>query len=298
MAAVGSGWVDWGRSIAYVDHNGSELDRARLRGILGRPQPDAKVIRGLEARQREDGGFPYGFVQGRPSAITSTAAALAWLDDLGLLGSVHAERAFMFLLAVQRPEGSWDEPPALFRYGPPPYLVPGDLRVRVASTALVGYWLARAGERDDPVTRAAAYLRAHQAPNGRFVGFLSTTWLAAALFHMVEGPTSAPAASGFEALAAVPPDHWRPGALAEALSALGDAGVGDDVAFVADGLRSLSAACQPDGSWVSEDGEAYHVEVTLTALHALLRYAAPPRGSQDAGDAAAGANSPAEGIAG
>ena len=206
MAVVGSprvAWIDWGRTIAYIDHNGSELERARLRGILGRPRPDAKVIRGLEARQRDDGGFPYGFVQGRPSTVDTTATALAWLDDLGLFDSLHAERALVFLLAVQRPDGSWDESAALFRYNPPPHLVPGDPRVRVASTALVGYWLARAGARDDTVMRAAAYLRAHQAPSGRFVGFLRATWLAAALFYMVEGPGAAPVVRAFDALAAV-----------------------------------------------------------------------------------------------
>jgi len=288
-------WIDWGRTIAYIDHSGSELERARLRGILGRPRPDAKVIRGLEARQRDDGGFPYGFVQGRPSTVDTTATALAWLDDLGLLDSLHAERALVFLLAAQRPEGAWDEPAALFRYSPPPQLVPGDLRVRVASTALVGYWLARAGERGDTVMRAAAYLRAHQAPNGRFAGFLRATWLAAALFYMVEGPGAAPVVRAFDALAAVSPDHWGPGALAQALGVLGDSGVGADVPFVADSLTRLCAACQPDGSWISEDGDAYHVEVTLHALRALLRYAGTAGGIQRDGAGAADSNSSLEG---
>jgi len=298
MAAVGSprvARIDWGRTIACVDHNGSELERARLRGILGRPRPDAKVIRGLEARQRDDGGFPYGFVQGRPSAVDTTATALAWLDDLGLFDSVHAERALMFLLALQRPDGSWDESAALFRYNPPPHLVPGDPRVRVASTALVGYWLARAGAHDDTVMRAAAYLRAHQTPSGRFVGFLRATWLATALFYMMEGPGAAPVGRAFDALAAVPPERWRPGALAQALGVFGDSGVGEDVPVVAESLARLCAACQPDGSWISEDGDAYHVEVTLQALRALLRYTGATGGPDDAGDAATEANSP-EGI--
>ena len=46
--------------------------------------------------------------------------------------------------------------------------------------------------------------------------------------------------------------------------------MGADVPFVADSLTRLCAACQPDGSWISEDGDAYHVEVTLQALRALL----------------------------
>jgi len=288
--------VDWGRTIGYVDRNGSEMERARLRGILGRARPDAKVVRALEARQNEDGGFPYGFVQGRLSTIQSTATVLGWLHDLGLFSGPHVERALVFLVAAQRPDGSWDEPPGLLRYNPPPHLLPGDPRVRVVSTALVGYWLARAGARDEAVMRVAAYLRAHQASGGRFVGFLRATWLATAFFRLVQGEGAEPAERGLEALAAVEEGRWRPGALASSLGCLGESGVDERVLVVAQTLDRLCGLRRPDGSWASEDGDAYDVEVTLRALRALLHYAAALPESAGAGDGAPGPNSQHEGI--
>jgi len=277
-SALGSdpaGRFDWRRTIAYIDQNGSELERARLRGILGRARPDAKVVRALEARQNSDGGFPYGMIQGRLSTIEATTMALRWMEDLGLLRSVHVEHAVTYLLAAQRPDGSWDEPPGLIKYAPPPPLMPGDPRVRSLSTALVVYWLVRIGvPGDDVVSRAMVYLRDHQAPDGRFVGFLQATWLAAALFRLVEGPDSPTAARAVEALATVPPERWHTGALAGMLNCLGDAGVRDDLPLIHRSVGRLVDLARPDGSWLSEDGDAYHVEVTLQALRAFVIYAA------------------------
>ncbi len=274
LAFPAPGGFDWRLTIAHIDRHGSEMERARLRGILGRARPDAKVVRALEARQNDDGGFPHGMIQGRLSTIEATTTALRWLDDLGLLRSPHAERACTHLLAAQRPDGSWDESPGLIRHAPPPRLMPGDPRVRSLSTALVAYWLARIEHGGDAVSRALAYLRERQAPDGRFVGYLETTWLAAALFRLAEGPDSTPAARGLAALAAVPAARWHPGALAGMLVCLGDAGVGDDLPLVRGSLARLIDLARSDGSWASEDGDAHDVDVTLAALRGLLRYAA------------------------
>lgn len=276
MAAVAG--LDWRRTIAFIDQNGTEIERARLRGILGRPRPEVKVLRGLEARQNEDGGFPHGMMQGRISTIDATATALWWLEDLGLLHSPYAERSLTFLLAAQRPDGSWDEPPGLVRYNPPPRLLPGDPRVRVLSTALGAFWLARMGsDLDEAVSRAMTYLRARQAPDGRFMGYLPATWLAVAVFRMEEGPTSVPASRGLEALTALAPERWHPGGLAGMLVALADAGMPVDLPVIQQGIARLAALARPDGSWVSEDGDFYRVEVTLQALRAFLRYGGVPR---------------------
>ncbi len=279
LASPRSAGLDWRQSIAYVDQSGSEMERARLRGILGRARPDAKVVRALEARQNTDGGFPYGMLQGRLSTVESTTAALGWMEDLELLSTSLVERAIMYLLAAQRPDGSWDEPPGVVRYAPPPRLVPGDPRVRCLATARAGYWFARVGESGgDAVARAMAYLRGRQAPGGRFLGFLQTTWLATAMFRLAGGTDATAAAKAIDALAAVEAERWYPGALTEMLNCLGDAGVPEDLPLIQWSLARLVALAQPDGSWPSEDGEAYHVEVTLRALRAVLRYAsATPR---------------------
>src|SRR5438876_412828 len=111
-------------TIAYIQENGDELERARLAGLLGRSRAEPKVARSLLARQNEDGGFPYGLIQGRPSAITATATAMQWMHHLRLLPS-YVERATGYLLTVQRPDGAWEESPAALRFDPPALIRPG-----------------------------------------------------------------------------------------------------------------------------------------------------------------------------
>ena len=272
--------LDWRLTLAFIDTAGGEMERARLRGLLGRTRPDAKAILTLEARQNIDGGFPHGLTQGRPSTIRATATALAWLDDLGLRGGPLVDRALTFLLAVQRPDGSWDEPPGVLRYGPPAPLIPGDPRVRALSTALGGYWLARIRYGGDAISRAVAYLRTRQAPDGRFLGFLRTTWLATALFRLVEGEDSATAGRGLEALAAVDTDRWHPGALTGMLACLAEVGVPENLPLITRSLARLRNLARLDGSWLSEDGDVAPVELTLRALRALLLYGAVSPGPE------------------
>lgn len=265
---------DWRLTVAEIDQNGTEMERARLRGILGRPRPDTKIVRTLEARQNEDGGAPHQMASGRLSTIDATTTTLEWLWDLGLAESPYAERACTYLLSTQRPDGAWDEPPGILRYSPPPRLMPGDPRVRCRVTALVAFWLARAGYRDDVTRRAVAYVAARQAPDGRVLGFREATWLLAAASIMLEGAESALAVRALESLADVPDDRWSAGALAGMLDCLGAAGLSRTVPLIAFGLDRLRTIARPDGTWLSEEGEAYHMDVTLAALRALIFHGA------------------------
>lgn len=278
---------DWRRTIAGIDQNGTEMDRARLRGLLGRPRPDTRIVRAIEARQNEDGGVPHGMVPGRLSTIDATTATLERLWDLGLAESVYVERACTYLRSTQRPDGAWDEPPGLLRYAPPPRLLPGDPRVRCRATALVAFWLARIGYRDEVTRRAVAYVAARQAPDGRVLGFLETTWLLAAACCLLDGPKSAVAVRALASLAAVEKARWSAGALAGMLGCLWAAGLSRSVDVVGRGLDRLRALVRPDGTWLSEEGEMYHMDVTLAALRALLAYDAVAPAEVDAEGTAA-----------
>lgn len=275
MRAVSVLPYDWRLTIAAIDQNGTEMERARLRGILGRPRPETKIVRTIEARQNEDGGFPHQMASGRLSTIDATTTALEWLWDLALAESPYAERACTYLLSTQRPDGAWDEPPGVLRYSPPPpRLLPGDPRVRCRATALVAFWLIRAGYGDDVTRRAVDYVAARQAPDGRVLGFRESTWLLAAASSLLEGPASAAAVRALESLAAVPDSRWSAGALAGLLDCLGAAGLSRSVAVIARGADRLRALVRPDGTWLSEEGEAYHMDVTLSALRALVLHGA------------------------
>jgi hypothetical protein len=122
------------------------------------------------------------------------------------------------------------------------------------------------------------YLRPRQAADGRFLGYLRTTWLAAAAFRLVEGPGAAPAARAIDALAAIKAERWRASALASMLSSFAEAELSPDVPLVGQGLDRLRSLAEPDGCWSSEDGDFYQVDVTLGALRNLLIFGAvsPP----------------------
>ncbi len=260
-------------AIAYIQENGDELERARLAGLLGRSRPEPKVARALLARQNEDGGFPYGLIQGRPSSITSTSVALQWLQDLRLLPSSYVERAAAYLLTVQRPEGMWDESPAILRYDPPALARPGSPLARVTCTALAACWVARLlGQRHDAVARAATCLRESKDGERPSDEPAHVTAHVAAALMISDGPSSPPAAGALETLRRVQPETWTAERLADALGALYTGGLPAVDPLAAAGLRRLLGLQRPDGGWSSEYGSDRDVDLSLRALGVLLAY--------------------------
>lgn len=263
-------------AIAFIQDNGDELERARLAGLLGRSRPDPKAARALLGRQGEDGGFPYGMFTGRPSAVTATATALQWMTDLRLLPSPHVERAAGYLLTVQRPDGSWDEAPAVIKFDPPAHLRPGHPAGRAYCTGVAAFWMTRLlGSRHDAVQRAAAYLRAQRADDWPEDDPADTTSLVTATFAMVEGPTAEITRAGFEALGESQADVWTDDRLAAALNALYTAGFNANEPLVAWGLERLASVQRPNGGWSSMRGADHDVDVSLGALGALLAFGVP-----------------------
>lgn len=260
-------------AIAYIQENGDELERARLTGLLGRARPEAKVARTLLARQHEDGGFPYGMIAGRPSATTSTATALQWMQDLHLLVSPFAERAVAYLLTVQHPEGSWIETPAVIKYNPPPHARPDHAAGRIYCTALATFWLARlAGPRHDAVLRGTDYLRAQRDGGWPADEPAQIASLVTASLAIVDGLVSRAASAGIYTLGRLSPHAWTADGLAETLTAFYAARFDADDPLVAWGLRRLLSAQQVDGGWHSELGSDRDVDLSLRALGSLLAF--------------------------
>lgn len=261
------------KAVAYIQENGDELERGRLAGLLGRERPDPKAIRVLLTRQNEDGGFPYQMVPGRPSAVTSTGTALQWMADLRLLRSPQAERASAYLLTEQRPEGAWEESPALVKYDPPPLARPGQGVGRAYCTALSAFWLARlVGSRHDSVQRAFTYL--HDSRDGGWPEDepVQITALMTALSAIVAGTDAELTTAGVSALGRLAPEAWSPDRLADLLGALYGAGFASDDPLVAWGLRRLSQMQRDDGGWSSEHGADRDVDLSLRTVGTLLAF--------------------------
>jgi hypothetical protein len=256
---------------AFVRDNGDELELARLAGLLGRERPDPRAMRTLSTRQNEDGGFPYQMIPGRPSAVISTSSALQWLQDLRLLRTSQTERALAYLLTVQRPDGSWDESPALVKYDPPPLARPGHTAGRNMVTGIAALWIARLlGAAHESARRAAAYLRTSRDGEWPADEPVQVSVAVTAACAAIDGAASPVAAAGLQVLARIQAEAWSADRLIDLSIALYGAGLGAGETLVHAALRRVVELQRGDGGWTSEYGMDREVDLALRALSALL----------------------------
>jgi hypothetical protein len=265
--------MDIGKQVSFIEENGSELEKARFKQFFYGVPPAPEVIQPFTELQNQDGGFPCTMLRGNPSAIHKTVNALSWLDDLGMSRSPTADRAFGYLRAVQREDGGWDEAPALAQYGVPPWGTPGALRARLYLTAQSAFWVAVRGDMvGSTLRRALDFLLKHRDETGRFHGFLHSTWIATSAFAAAGHRDSQVVRDGLQVLLARPLAEWVDSQIAWALECLGRAGVPKNEPFVQAGLAELVRWQEDHGKWVSEDGEAYSVNMAIGALKVLKHY--------------------------
>lgn len=261
------------QSVSFIEQKGSGLERARMRWILYGVRPEPDVTHPFTELQNEDGGFPCGMAKGNLSSIDQTLVALWWLDELGMLESPAADRVYAYFLAVQNEDGGWDEDPALAEYDLPPWITPGDLRTRLYLSSYVVYWLGVGGHGSHPAFQdALAFILKYQDETGRFYGYLHSTWLATSVMAMAGEPYANAAAKGLQALLDIPLAEWADSQMAWALDCLSRAGVSKEHPFVDRCLAELVHRQAADGSWSSEDGEAYAVGATIQMVKVLQRY--------------------------
>jgi hypothetical protein len=266
--------VDIDAAIGFIMARGDAVDRARLSHLRTGVAPPDDVFDQIERGQTKAGGWP-----AKPdeavASVDATCYRLAELDDLSALSRPAAVRALRWLVAWQRPDGTWEEDQSLAGSAPP-WATPGDADARFYLTACAAFWLAVADHDareasqetlyGDAVERAAAAIRERVDATGAWPGFLVSGWLAGAVLHRAGWFYEA--ARVFVVLA----ERVRTMSAADAawlVSALQRAGVSPTDTLVVAARDRLSNSQRPDGAWASDDDPAFDVHTTLTALRAL-----------------------------
>lgn len=262
--------IDLSKSIAYVQQNGSLLERARLAYLLERVDPPENIIRPLLDIQNKDGGFPSRPRPGSRSAVDSTLTALWQLLEFGRVNTPTAERALDFLAEMQSYDGSWDENPDLPPYDLPPWIVPGDLATHLYLSAYSTYWLGLSGAHPDAFEQGIQYLSNQQDAAGSLPGYLHTTWIGTAAFMMAGKAASAEL--GMAYLESRPLADWGDDQIAWALDFLGRAGLPKAHPFYQGLIDALVQRQAPDGSWSSEDGPMHAAAATVSAIKVIKAY--------------------------
>ena len=271
--------MDIGKSITFVHDKGSNLEKARLDCILHGTRPAENVLQDFLPLQNADGGFPFGMLKGNLSTVNETTVALWWMEELDLFTSPSANQTFQYLIDIQHPDGSWDEDPRLAQYDLPPWIQLGDVKTQVYLSAYATYWLAVAGYMKQPAFRKAIhYLIRNQDKDGKFYGYLHTTWIATAVFLRAGDRYADIARLGMQALSGKKLSEMADSQIAWALDCLSAGGLLKSHPFIERCLWELFHRQKPDGSWASEDGETFAVGATIQVLKVFKRYNLFPGG--------------------
>ncbi|HEX6287876.1 MAG TPA: prenyltransferase/squalene oxidase repeat-containing protein [Herpetosiphonaceae bacterium] len=268
--------IDIARAQVFVEKYGTPLERARLLGLLD-PQRIDRVappaVAELLALQNPDGGFPFGLVAGRPSALSTTASTLYWLRDLKRSGSAEAQRALDFLSARQTPRGIWREQRSIQQFNPPLWSDPESTAADIYTTGLCAGALAVFADDDLTVDLAVNWLQTQQARDGLMAGFKAhSSWLTVPAFERIFGNEARATRRLIGGLGQILADEWPASMVAWMLQSLLDAGYTTRTALVDRAWHMLQQAQQPDGSFTGDDEEDSVVQTTLAAIDVALRF--------------------------
>jgi hypothetical protein len=266
--------ADLDAAIGYVVAHGDSVDRARLSYLRSGATPSVDVLEKAEFGDLPDGGFPALSSSAVPS-VDATCFRLSELADLGALQRPVARAAVAWLARSQYPEGYWQEDESLAAVAPP-WAMPGDPEATVYQTVNAAYWLAVAAppgqsydsepEYGQQVALAGEAFKSTLNQNGQWPSYLAAGWLGCALlFHLGAYYESAQ----IQVILAERVPDMSPSDTASLAASLRRVGMNPDDWLLQAARRRLTNSQRHDGAWASDDGPAFDVHTTLTAIRAF-----------------------------
>jgi len=263
------------KAVRFVEANGTALEKYRLHFLLGKARNDEIPLRHLRNLQNMDGGFPYNDEKGKLSCVNNTSNNLGLMIELGLGKSDVCRKTVEHLLKIQGKNGGWSENEQINQYNPPFWDLPNDLKTTIWLTASISNSLIKLGYMDSlAIQRAADFLLKNRDSEGKFAGFLHSTWISIGVFGQLEGSNSDVVR---RALRVIEQNFEKledgAGDLAWCLECFYVAGIPKENPVVKRCIEKLVNSQQENGSWKSEAKE-FTVSTTINVLNALKKYKA------------------------
>jgi hypothetical protein len=266
--------LDIPKAVGFVKKNGTALEKYRLRFLIGEEKNDEIPLQYLRSLQNEDGGFPYDGEKGRLSCVNDTSNYLGLMVELGLGNSDVCKKTIEYLFRIQGKDGGWSENEAIKQYNPPFWDIPGDLRTTMWLTASITNYLIQLGyKKSQAVQRAVGFLLKNRNEEGKFAGFLHSTWLSIGVFGQLKGSESDIVKNALKVIDQNI-EKLRDGAgdFAWCLECFYVAGLTKENPTVKKCIDELVNLQQENGAWLSADGEKFTVSTTINVLRALKNY--------------------------
>jgi len=262
------------KAIGFVEKNGTELEKCRLNYLLGKERDDEIPLRYLRELQNDDGGFPYNNEKGKLSSVNSTSGNLSLIIELGLTTSEVCRKTIKYLLSAQGEDGSWDEDPTINQYNPPFWNMPGDLKTNMWLTASTVNDLTQLGYRkSEAVKKAIQFLLKNRDAEGKFFGFLHSTWLSVGVFGQLEGPNSEFVKKALKVIERnIDRLQDNAGDLAWCLGSFYVAGISREHPLVKKCIERVIKLQADDGAWISGAEDAHPVSTTISVLKVLKMF--------------------------
>ena len=263
--------MDLQKAIDFINNNGNELELARLNNIFGQDYDSASVLKGFSVLQNPDGGFPYGDRPGFPSCLSNTAQAVHVLQELELGDSEIAKSSINYFLEMQK-EGIWPENEKITPLGPPIWDMPGDDRTTLWLTADITDLLLRSGFEGD-LSLAIEYIKEHQAPDGKFMGYVHTTWMAISIFGKSGINDSEVFSDALAYLVTFDIENLDAACIAWCLDCMKKNDAARESLFWQKLLDRLTELQEEDGGWPAHEGEhtkTRNINSVLAALKDII----------------------------